>query len=187
MLAIHTARLVIRPFTLDDVEQIHETYSAPACGWPLAPGGVSVTLEDTARVVRLILETYETSDGLGPWAVQMREEPFVIGDCGLFRSSDDWARGELETAYRFRPASWGAGFATEAAAAVLAYAFEELGAPRVVADTRANNAASLRVLEKIGMRAVGRSDDGASIYFEASAADRGPTAGARRGNPSSRS
>lgn len=79
MLPIHTSRLVIRPFTLDDVEQIYETYSAPECGWPLSPGGVSATLEGTRRLVPLILETCDASDGLGPWAVQTREEPFVIG------------------------------------------------------------------------------------------------------------
>jgi len=159
MVSISTPRLVIRAFTLDDVAQIHETYAAPGAGSPLAPGGVSASIEDTRRIVERILETYEAWDGLGPWAVQTRGDRFVIGDCGLFRSADAWALGDLEIAYRFRPASWGAGFATEAARAVLAYAFEELRAPCVVADADAANRASLRVLEKIGMRLVGRSGD----------------------------
>lgn len=171
MLPLLTPRLTIRRFTLDDVEQIHETYAAPASGWPLAPGGVSVDLEDTRRVVERIIDIYEAWDGLGPWAVETLEEPFVIGDCGLFRCQDPWARGELELGYRLRPASWGRGYATEAARAVLTYAFEELGAPRVVADADAANAASLRVLEKIGMRVIG--GDGMTLWYEADAPEHG--------------
>jgi len=171
MLPLHTPRLTIRRFTLDDVEQIHETYASPESGWPLAPGGVSADLDDTRRVVERILEVYETWGGLGPWAVETLEEPSVIGDCGLFRSQDAWAQGELELGYRFRPASWGRGYATEAARAVLACAFEELGAPRVVADADAANTASLRVLEKIGMRVVG--GDGGSLWYAAHAPGHG--------------
>lgn len=156
---IETPRLIVRPFTLDDVEQIHDTYSDPRAGIPFPPGGTTASLEDTRLVVERIVRAYDAEDGIGVWAVELRSDGSVIGDCGLFRCSDPWAAGELEIAYRYRPASWGLGYATEAARAALAYAFERLRAPRVVADANPGNLASLRVLEKIGMSVVGERKD----------------------------
>jgi ribosomal-protein-alanine N-acetyltransferase len=158
-LPIRTGRLEIRPFTIADVAEVHVAYSDPDVGWPLAPGGVSRSLDDTREVVAAILRFHEGSEGLGPWAVVELASGSVMGDCGLFRCEDAWAYGELELAYRLRKEAWGRGLATEAAAAVLRYAFEEMDAPRVVADLDAGNAASLRVLEKVGMGIVGRAGD----------------------------
>ena len=160
-LPIRTARLEIRPFTHRDAEEVHVAYADPDVGWPLAPGGVSRSVEDTRGAIGAILRYYGRSGGLGPWAVVDAGSGSVIGDCGLFRCEDAWAYGELEIAYRLRKDVWGRGLATEAAAAVLRYAFEELDAPRVVADLDADNGASLRVLEKIGMAIVGR--DGSTL------------------------
>ena len=158
-LPIRTERLEIRPFSLEDAEQAHVAYADADVGWPLSPGGVSRSVEDARGVIASILRYYEDAEGLGPWAVVELASGSVIGDCGLFRCEDAWAYGELELAYRLRRESWGNGFATEAAAAVLRYAFEELDAPRVVADLEAANAASLRVLERIGMGLVGREGE----------------------------
>jgi len=66
--------------------------------------------------------------------------------------------------YEFAPESWGKGFATEAVCAVLAYLFESLNSPAVVAYTRAENRRSIRVLQKAGFRFRGEHiDDRASI------------------------
>ncbi len=56
-----------------------------------------------------------------------------------------------ELGYRFRRTAWGRGFATEAASALLARAFEEMGFPRVFATTYEANLGSQRVMEKLGM------------------------------------
>ena len=57
---------------------------------------------------------------------------------------------EIEVGFRLRRASWGRGIATEAGARLLAYGFEELGLARIVGVARPENAASIRVLRKLG-------------------------------------
>ncbi len=57
----------------------------------------------------------------------------------------------VEIMWRLLPQFWGRGYATEAAAAVLATAFETLGLPEVVAFATTGNLPSIRVMEKIGM------------------------------------
>jgi RimJ/RimL family protein N-acetyltransferase len=70
------------------------------------------------------------------------------GFCGL-RPSD---AGEPELLFGFWPRHWGQGLATEASGAVLAYAFDVLACPHVVATTDVPNAAAARTLERLGMR-----------------------------------
>jgi RimJ/RimL family protein N-acetyltransferase len=62
------------------------------------------------------------------------------------------ARTEAQLGYTFDPAYAGHGYATEAATAMVAYAFERLGVRRITAGCFADNLASVRILEKIGMR-----------------------------------
>jgi RimJ/RimL family protein N-acetyltransferase len=59
--------------------------------------------------------------------------------------------GDLELGWRFERAVWGRGLATEGAAALVAYAFDQLGAPRVTATALAGNLASIAVMRKLGL------------------------------------
>lgn len=70
--------------------------------------------------------------------------------------------GDTEIGWHFHPDSWGHGYATEAASAVLRHACD-FGLPRVVAVTHPDNRASQRVCERIGMRSLGRT----SRYYNA--------------------
>jgi RimJ/RimL family protein N-acetyltransferase len=63
---------------------------------------------------------------------------------------------EIEIGWRLRRDAWGAGLATEAARAVLDYAFMILALPEVVADIHPENMRSIRVAEKIGLILRGR-------------------------------
>lgn len=62
---------------------------------------------------------------------------------------------EWEIGWAIHPAEWGKGIATEAAQCVLEFAFAQLNAHRVVAFSHAENAASRRVMQKLGMRQEG--------------------------------
>ena len=84
----------------------------------------------------------------GIWAVEWRDAPGFLGWCGLFPLE---ASGVIEIGYRYLRAAWGQGIATEAARAVLAHGFCELGFDPIVAVTDPDNLASQRVLEKIGL------------------------------------
>ena len=62
---------------------------------------------------------------------------------------------EIEIGWRFLRSAWGHGFATEASLPVLRHGFETVGLDRIVADIHPDNAASLRIAEKLGLRFVG--------------------------------
>ncbi len=86
------------------------------------------------------------------WHVEARAAPGFIGWCGVFPLQDS---GLMEIGYRFVRAAWGRGFATEAAAAALDHGFRALALDPIVAVSDPDNAASHRVLCKIGLRAAG--------------------------------
>jgi RimJ/RimL family protein N-acetyltransferase len=74
----------------------------------------------------------------------------LLGDVAICVHADDTSRAEL--GFTFAPAHQGKGYATEAARAVIAYAFERLGAETVLGIADARNDASIALLERIGMR-----------------------------------
>jgi RimJ/RimL family protein N-acetyltransferase len=90
----------------------------------------------------------------GIWVVERRDAPGLLGWCGLFPLEDS---GLIEIGYRYLRAAWGQGIATEAGRAVLDHGFRELGFDPIVAVTHPDNAASQRVLEKLGLKPRGRA------------------------------
>lgn len=83
----------------------------------------------------------------------LKEENRLIGNCGI-RVNDPEMR-EANIGYELNTQYWGQGYATEAAEAILKFGFEELGMHRIWSWCVAENLASIRVLEKIGMRREG--------------------------------
>jgi RimJ/RimL family protein N-acetyltransferase len=77
----------------------------------------------------------------------------LIGNCGLRKEYD--AATEAELGYELAPWHWKQGYATEATRALLAVGFNELHLHRIFACCIADNSASVRVLEKLGMRCEG--------------------------------
>lgn len=146
MLPIRTPRLEIRPFEAADLDPLHAVYGdAEVMRWT---GGAS----DRAGSEKA-LQTHisrHAEDGFAFWAVVERESGELIGDAGLGRLGD-----EVEIGWTLRQDRWGRGYATEAARAILAIAFELTGADHVVATIHPDNAASANVAEKIGMHAGG--------------------------------
>jgi ribosomal-protein-alanine N-acetyltransferase len=86
--------------------------------------------------------------------IALRADGRLIGNCGIRQDTpESW---EADLGYELAPAHWGRGYATEAARALLRFGFEELRLHRVRAYCLAENVASARVLQKIGMRCEGR-------------------------------
>jgi RimJ/RimL family protein N-acetyltransferase len=89
----------------------------------------------------------------GDWlstAVTLRDSGAFVGDIALHWVSEEHRCGEL--GFMFDPGHQGKGYATEAARALLPFAFETMGWHRLIGRTEARNTASARVLEKLGMR-----------------------------------
>ena len=146
---IETERLLIRPFTVDDSEDLLAIWSDPA-----NERFIGATPPESIDDLRAGIER-----GM-PWGVWERETGELVGDCGLF--FDD-GHGAWELAYGFRRDRWGRGYATEAARACVRYGFDELGLDKIVADVDPANIASVRVLENCGFVPVG--GEGAKLVY----------------------
>lgn len=113
-------------------------------------GGARSPAGTLERVCGLI--EHQERHGFSKWGVCERASGALIGDCGiqLLEGGPD-----VELGFHLRPSAWGRGYATEAARACLDAAFADLGLDEVIAIVAPGNAASVRVLEKIGMRPAG--------------------------------
>ena len=95
--------------------------------------------------------------GFGPWAVEERASGEFVGRIGPFCPAG-WPG--LELTWTIRRQSWGQGYATEGARVALAYVFQQMARDRVISLIRPQNAASIRVAEKIGQRLQDRIEFG---------------------------
>jgi len=89
------------------------------------------------------------------WSLIDIETGDLVGAAGLYHLGYDPANAH-EIGWRLRRASWGQGLASEAARTILAHAFDVVGAPVVRALRHPDNHASRRVMERLGMRALGQ-------------------------------
>lgn len=142
---LETKRLVIRKFRDSDVADIFRMRSDEEIMRFI--GATHASPEASADWMRLISRPLD-SEGIGYRAVVERGSGSVVGWCGLWRLSET---GETEVGYAIARPSWGKGYATEAAAAVVDSAFQDLGLEKVVAVAYPENSASIRVMEKLGM------------------------------------
>ena len=97
-----------------------------------------------------------SDENIGLFGVRMRGNEDLLGFCGFVRLE---GMEEMELGYELTQKVWGRGLATEASRACLRYAFEKAGLERVIAGADTLNGASLRVIEKLGMRPVGNSSE----------------------------
>lgn len=155
-LPLETERLRIRPFEPDrDAEPLHELWG-DAEAMQFIPGGAKGTIDETRR--RLEALRGRAARGWGFWAVEELQSGRPVGGVGLYPLN--WEGPEIELAYHVVPSAWNRGYASEAAAALLAAAWET-GLDHVVAVAMPGNAASRRVMEKLGM-----SLEGSTRYRE---------------------
>ncbi|HEY3927738.1 MAG TPA: GNAT family N-acetyltransferase [Candidatus Koribacter sp.] len=87
-----------------------------------------------------------------PIAIIDRKDSTLIGGTGL---TVNWELGDAEFGYVLRRSAWNCGFATEAGAAVIEWGLDHLCLNRIVAHCSLENAASMRVLEKLGFQRQG--------------------------------
>jgi RimJ/RimL family protein N-acetyltransferase len=134
--------LVLRRLAWADVDSLVELDGDPDVMRFLTNGKPTPREVVVGEVLPRLLAEYDS--GFGRWAAI--EDGVFVGWLGLR------AGGEL--GYRLRRAVWGRGLATEGSRGVVAYAFGELGVPRVWGRTMAVNVASRRVMAKAGLRYV---------------------------------
>ncbi len=144
---IKTDHLLLSPFQKSDIDPLYEIQCNPK--W------MQYTYcADSLEKSKERLYAYSTQrDQLGyaPWTVSLKSNKKIIGWGGL--NVDPFESGwGTEVAYFFHPDYWGKGFATELVQTALEYGFTKLGLNQVNAYARRENYASIRVLEKCGLK-----------------------------------
>ena len=142
---IETARLRLRRFRPEDLDALAALFADPDVMRHVAdgkPAGRQVAEKAIASIIE-----HWRRHGFGRWAVADKQTGEFVGYGGL-RSLFDMP----EVVYHLATAHWGKGLATELARASLNYGFAERGFERIVAIAKPGNAASIHVMEKIGMR-----------------------------------
>ena len=114
----------------------------------LTPGGRPMSHQETIEQLARFRRAWD-EHGFGLWAVEERATGRLVGRVGL--SYHRLWPAEPEVGWKLDPDVWGRGYATEAGAASLHHAFETLGFQRVVSIVRPDNAASIRVMERLGI------------------------------------
>ena len=156
---LHTARLVLTPVGERDLAPLHAHWNDPQVArwlWDANPVPVQTIADLTTRSA----QTFSTA-GWGLWALRPATAAPLIGTCGL--SLFDPAPG-IELLYSLAPTHWSRGLATEAATAVLAYAFDVLTLPEVLATTDDANKASIHLLTRLGATPTPRVQIGPHTY-----------------------
>lgn len=148
---IRTARLVLRPFTLDDDAFILRLLNDPGFVRHIADKGVR-DLDGARRYLREGPLASYAQFGFGLWHVSLAGDGAPIGMAGLL--SRDYL-GAIDIGYAFLPEYGGQGYAREAAAAVMEHARRVLRVPRVLAIVKEDNLPSIRLLEKLRFSAQG--------------------------------
>ena len=140
-------RLVLRELTEDDAPFMLELLNEP--GWLRFIGDRGIRTVDGARdyIANGPMAMYRQL-GFGLYAVVRRLDGVLLGVCGLIKrdSLDD-----VDIGFAFLERHGGAGYAQEAAAAVMRQAREMLKLPRVVAITSIDNDRSMRLLQRVGL------------------------------------
>ena len=150
MRELETPTLLLRPLAAGDRDALFRIYAQPEVSAGLITRPQSI--EEFRQPFDQMLELSST---LGMWAVVHKQDRRLIGRCGFYPFSEPPV-GTPELAYLLSRAYWRRGLATEAARRCLDFALLDQAWPEVVAVARPDNAASARVLRKIGMELLRR-------------------------------
>jgi ribosomal-protein-alanine N-acetyltransferase len=150
--SLDTPRLGLRELRDEDAPAVHAYASDPEVVRYLDWG--PNTVQDTAQFLATARATWQAVPRtIHHLAIVLRPDGRLIGGCRIEIRSAANESGDL--GYVLDRQAWGHGFATEAMRALLAFGFRHLALHRVWATCDVRNAASMRVLEKIGMRREG--------------------------------
>lgn len=141
-----TERLAARRVRADDAVDMHRLHTDHRVMAPL--GGAIASWDEAEALARRMIDHWG-SHGYGVWVLRQRDGGGFVGRAGLRRRDMDGVE-ETELMCALAPDHWGRGLATEAARAIAGIAFGRLRLPSLVARAQPANAASRRLVEKLG-------------------------------------
>jgi len=157
-LRLSTERLCLRPPTPQDAEALYDLFADRQVMDGLGMTPVS-TLDEAGAMIEGGIDGWKT-DGLGPFVLQNPATRQVVGQAGLMIfdtrgwTPATWANAgrhaQPELGWALLPAHWGQGYATEAAAAILTWAYESRSIDQLVSLITPGNVRSQRVAQRLG-------------------------------------
>jgi len=145
---LETPRLSLRRFVFDDAPFVVELLNQPSFLQNIGDRGVR-NVEDAHRYLRDGPMAMYEKFGFGLWRASRRSDGAFVGMCGLLKRD---SLPDVDVGYAFLPEHWGQGYAFEAANATVGHGARKFGLGRIVGVVSDHNTASIRVLEKVGMR-----------------------------------
>lgn len=139
-----TERLVLAPYALGDVDELHRVMRDPVVMQHIGKGALNRS-EVHGIVVRAIAAWNAT--GMGWWSIRRRRDGYLIGQICLRPARE---LPDVEVGYGMDAAFWRQGYGREALEGVVAYGFAEKALPRIVATVRPENVASRALLQRCG-------------------------------------
>lgn len=161
---LETERLSLQELTPDDAPFILDLLNSRGFTENIGDRGIR-DLDGARGYIDRQRESYATR-GFGLWGARVKATGEAAGICGLVTRE---GLDDPDVGYAFLEPFWGRGYASEVAAATLVHGRDVLGLPTIVAITKLENAGSIAVLKKIGMKYVGviqlPGHDDESAYF----------------------
>ncbi|HEY5406480.1 MAG TPA: GNAT family N-acetyltransferase [Ginsengibacter sp.] len=144
---LETPRLFLRRFTEEDAHLIYILNSDPEIVKYVHEPVLENEEQAKAILINNIIPQYKLN--MGRWAIHTKSDYEFIGWCGLKYIKET---GITDLGYRLVKTAWGKGYATEAAQYTLIYGLRDLKIELITGMAHIENIASLKVLEKIGMK-----------------------------------
>ena len=151
-LEVSTARLILRPFTLDDASAVLRFSSDPLVTKYTGDKLATQNIKEAQAIIRDVWLAGYKIDGYARLAVVDKASGEVIGFCGL-KYLPEYQMADI--GYRFLPAYWGKGLGTESATAMMEYGFKTLKLEHIMGMAVRENIGSIKVLQKIGLKPAG--------------------------------
>jgi [ribosomal protein S5]-alanine N-acetyltransferase len=161
MIHLETPRLLLRQFLPGDAPHFFDLNNDPAV--IQYTGDQPFSSIEAARELIINYDQYSKYQS-GRLTVVIKDTNDIAGWCGLKYDPDT---DQTDIGYRLKKAYWNKGIATEAALRCLQYGFEQLHLPVIIGRAMKENAASIRVFEKIGMEFWKETilDEQAAVYY----------------------
>ena len=144
---LRTDRLALRSWRESDIQPWAEMNADPQVREYL--GDLLTRAQSAASAAHFQAQIDER--GFGFWAVEVHSTGEFIGFTGLDEVDTGMPFAGIEIGWRLARSAWGHGYATEAALATLAFGFQDLALPEILAVTTVGNLRSQAVMRRIGM------------------------------------
>src|SRR5882762_10795688 len=145
---LETDRLILRRVSVEDAEFIFRLLNEPSFLRYIGDKGVRTIAGARDYILQGPIRSYERF-GFGLYLAELKNGGIPIGICGLLKRE---ALADVDIGFAFLPQFWKKGYAFESASAVMTYGRKVVGLNRIVAITSPENDASIKVLEKLGLR-----------------------------------